>query len=510
MTKVISGDDTIDGLLWTDDRFRDEVLSWHTFNSLGSGVTLTYSFLNSVPFDLRGDIDDFEVMTNRQREAVNSVLASIEAVADVRFVEISAVSDADISFGMADLNPFFPSTSGITYNYSAGFSQFGYFTDSYVFFTTDIPEIDFSNADPDTFAYMVILHEIGHALGLEHPFEGDVILDADLDTTRHTVMSYTDGFDQSQDPRTMMPLDIQALQYLYGANTSTNSGDTVYDLSAYDTGSIQTIWDAGGEDTVDLSGLTRQGPRGDSGLREHMVDLREGFDVGAKIYTSGGMILEHVIGSDFVDHIIGNSLSNTINAGGAADYVNAGSGDDSVFGEDGDDTLINPDGSALLNGGDGFDTLIAGNGNSTLLGGANADRLIGGRGADELNGGSGNDVIVGDLSTYFFGDDVLIGGGGSDLMMGGQGADTFVFDAADVTNAEIGKILLETDTIDGVDFEIGIDKVQLVGFDFASTADAYAQISDIGGRAVFEDADTTITFHGLTADMLSADDFILA
>ncbi|GAB6844589.1 hypothetical protein HNR00_000409 [Methylorubrum rhodinum] len=60
-------------------------------------------------------------------------------------------------------------------------------------------------------------HEIDHALGLKHPFEGDVIIDSGLDDTDHTVMSY------SGDGPKLGPIDIAAIRSRYGGPASDGS-----------------------------------------------------------------------------------------------------------------------------------------------------------------------------------------------------------------------------------------------------------------------------------------------
>ena len=126
------------------------------------------------------------------------------------------------------------------------------------------------------------LHELGHSLGLKHGHETDVFgaLPSDHDLLEFSIMTYrtfigddTSGYSYETwgAPQTFMMLDIAALQDMYGADYSTNSGNTVYTWSptagetfvngqlAIDPGGnriFETIWDGGGIDTYDLSNYT--------------------------------------------------------------------------------------------------------------------------------------------------------------------------------------------------------------------------------------------------------------
>ena len=102
------------------------------------------------------------------------------------------------------------------------------------------------------FNYYAALHEIGHALGLSHPFDGGsttgATLDLSKDYSRNTVMSYVqtdrskvfsvidngDGtFSQSTEnvyASTPGMLDIDFMEAVYGAetNSSRSEGDNIY------------------------------------------------------------------------------------------------------------------------------------------------------------------------------------------------------------------------------------------------------------------------------------------
>src|SRR5262249_46294753 len=134
------------------------------------------------------------------------------------------------------------------------------------------------------------LHELGHSLGLKHSQEtggvANVAVPTAHDDSEYTVMSYRSyvggpltGYTNEAYgyPQTYMANDILALQTLYGANFSTQSGNTVYTWSQA-TGQefingvgqlapgggaggsanriYETVWDGGGVDTYDLSNYT--------------------------------------------------------------------------------------------------------------------------------------------------------------------------------------------------------------------------------------------------------------
>ena len=59
----------------------------------------------------------------------------------------------------------------------------------------------------------ILIHQLGHSLGLKHSFEGNNTLASDLDNYSQTVMSYTSSGSLGD---VLGPLDVDAIRYMYG------------------------------------------------------------------------------------------------------------------------------------------------------------------------------------------------------------------------------------------------------------------------------------------------------
>ena len=179
---------------------------------------------------------------------------------------------------------------------------------------------------------------------------------------------YTNGF--SSYPQTFQMLDIAALQHLYGANFTHNSGDSVYTFSPstsemfvngvgqgapFANKLFVTIWDGGGEDTYDFSNFSDDltidlGPGGWSAIEdEDQVTPNNsqratlGFPGSSVIFARANVFnaLQYQ-GDDrsLIENAIGGSGDDVITGNAADNRLEGGAGNDSLDGEGGDDTAV--------------------------------------------------------------------------------------------------------------------------------------------------------------------------
>ena len=208
----------------------------------------------------------------------------------------------------------------------------------------------------NSYSYQTYIHEIGHALGLGHGgnYNGAASYDVDAhfanDGWPTTIMSYFDQVDNDYFAAqaftfawTVTPMvgDILAVEMLYGLATDTRTGDTVYgnnstaDNPVYDadtyTNVAVTIFDNGGNDTIDYSGFSAQ----------QLINLNaETFsnvagEVG-NLSIARGTVIENAIGGSGNDTLIGNGIANRLEGGAGADTLTGGAGLDTFVFEAGD------------------------------------------------------------------------------------------------------------------------------------------------------------------------------
>lgn len=344
-----TGDDNIDGLL----------SGWKWVG------TLTYSFPDSAndfeAFYGSGEPDaaGFAQISTAQQQAVHTAFTLIQSYTNLT-ITYAGTNDADIRIAQSS------SANPTAYAYYPGDYEGGD-----VWFGTSENYRSPKLGDYSNFTH---LHELGHALGLKHTHEvegpGNTAVTYAHDTLEYSVMSYRSyvGADQGYTnetygyPTTFMRDDIRALQEMYGADFTAQSGDTVYAWSPT-TGEFfidgvgqgrpggpsagssanvvfMTVWDGGGNDTYDLSAYTsgvsiNLNPGAGSTLAATQIaSLDWGVSASASVYNAylfegdARSYIENAIGGSGSDTLVGNATANRLEGGAGSDTLTGGGGDD--------------------------------------------------------------------------------------------------------------------------------------------------------------------------------------
>lgn len=320
-----------------------------------SGNTLTYSFWDTNGF----------TWTAFGKNAVRSALTTVSESVNLHFQEVAPGGTAfsngsDMSFAMMGSGArysniaalgMFPDPSAMDRMLAeSGSNRVEYPTvEGDVWLNPYSRVFSTVNAREGGIGYEILLHEIGHALGLKHPHDGGgngrptygALGVSAFDNSRYTVMSYNsvspayDGWGHADTPSYY---DIAALQAIYGANPTAAAGNDVYFITASAASPQDTIWDVGGVDRIDTQSMW-------TGV---VIDLREGAKSSAisnptfydSVVVGPGVVIENATGGSGNDRITGNAVANQLVGGAGDDTLTGGAGDDTLDGGSGTDRAV--------------------------------------------------------------------------------------------------------------------------------------------------------------------------
>jgi Ca2+-binding RTX toxin-like protein len=360
---------------------------WNIDAPAGTPVVVTYSFSTTLAaYDLtaRPGYTGFSVI---QQGYARQALDTWAAASGIAFVEVPESVGGQIRFGMYDmtglLNSVGQQASGFAYYPSYSTSTVGGVTTYSPAYNTIGGDVYLNRnfylgndlaLSPGERGYSILIHELGHALGFKHPFEGTPVIDPAHDNGSYTVLSYTRPNSTIQ----LGTVDVEASQYYYGATDGSRSWDANA-LTLTSTGTVAAEWLLGTELSDKLLG--------------------------------GG-------GNDTLRGELGNDI---IDGGDGADTINGGTGSDVIWNDGGSrGVIVNLSSTAITAAVTGQTATVAVSTALDAFGNVDALALIEGARGTNLQ-----DYFVGGID-----DNIFVGGGDADVLLGAGGQDRLVGDGA--------------------------------------------------------------------------------
>ncbi|CNI49007.1 M10 family metallopeptidase C-terminal domain-containing protein [Yersinia pekkanenii] len=325
------------------DVFQPDLLPQIPVRSVWNKKTITYSVEKPLLSDYhieymhrKHDIYKLYEFNKNQSRLARRIFQSYADIIDIEFVEVKNGTSVDVQLLNYDKNDSY---------HGYGFSPHEELS-SPIFINT----FHSHNREPDKLNYggKVLAHEIGHTLGLDHTHNLKIKNKLTPFSHKMSVMSYfsakhSDANHDNNYPSTPQLLDIAILQYRYGANISTRTGNTTYGFNSNSDREhftarnsndklIFCVWDAGGIDTLDFSRYDQnQMINLNQGSFSHVGGLVENVSIALNV------TIENAISGSGNDTLLGNQEKNTLTGGEGNDQLYGGGGADHLWGGKGQD-----------------------------------------------------------------------------------------------------------------------------------------------------------------------------
>lgn len=320
---------------------------WLDWNTIGGQdpYEVTYSFMQTRDYDPGVEafepdvpVDGFAPFTTLQRIAIREIMADMETMSNIKFVEVADNQTDELARkgGLIRIGNFVdpdddaPGSITLEPDHTITTPAGG---DLWI----NAAKFDLSDISRGTGSFYTMMFNMARAIGATNPG----VFPGQQNWSNFTVQSSPisrffvhGGFEV---PTNYSLYDIYTFQTLYGANFNGNAGDDVYDIANWKGGNpdlVSTIWDGNGTDTISAEGA----------IVPAFIDLHEGAfstigTVAENVNIAWNTKIENAIGSDHADTIVGNHYVNNLNGGLGDDDITSGSGDDIMTGGAGHDTL---------------------------------------------------------------------------------------------------------------------------------------------------------------------------
>ncbi|GAB2851353.1 hypothetical protein GCM10027277_19540 [Pseudoduganella ginsengisoli] len=188
------------------------------WNYVGAGNSISYTF--SIASGNQASNNHLQspisVFSAQQQDGARAALAYLSSVTGIQFIETSDGEVAQLHFANADVVDDYSGWCSWTYRYHYdGNQEITSYTASAYVYLDNVQYARTTSVLTSGYGQELVLHELGHAMGLKHSFDGDIVLPAATDNNEHTLMSYTHI---GPNKTAYSEYDLAALKWLYGGD----------------------------------------------------------------------------------------------------------------------------------------------------------------------------------------------------------------------------------------------------------------------------------------------------